>query len=177
MTQEEVTRMVRDSAHHVFATMLGRSLVDQEPYERTSAPCPADGVLALIGFAGSWSGSGAFSCPATLAKSISAALLMQEFAAIDSEVLDAIGEVANMILGNVKTQLEEKLGPMGLSVPTVIHGHNFVARSLGQASWIVIPFECMGETLHVQLCLAPNPQHKATGTSGPGSPAVFSLVR
>jgi chemotaxis protein CheX len=59
-----------------------------------------------------------------------------------------------MILGNVKTSLEERIGPMGLSIPTVIYGRNFSSRTVGKQEWTVVPFDCYGERLEVQLCLA-----------------------
>jgi chemotaxis protein CheX len=64
-----------------------------------------------------------------------------------------------MILGNVKTGLEEELGPMGLSIPTVIYGRNFTTRSVGNSQWTVVPFECAGETVNVHVCLTPARGH------------------
>jgi chemotaxis protein CheX len=81
---------------------------------------------------------------------------MQPYEAIDEEVLDAIGEVTNMVLGNVKTALEEELGPMGLSIPTVIYGRNFSTRSVAKSKWTVVPFSCEGERVEVHFCLAPS---------------------
>ncbi|HYP08368.1 MAG TPA: hypothetical protein VER03_19195, partial [Bryobacteraceae bacterium] len=45
-------------------------------------------------------------------------------------------------------------GPMGLSIPTVIYGRNFSSRAVGKQEWTVVPFDCEGERLEVQLCLA-----------------------
>lgn len=155
MTHERLVEMVRAAAHDVFDTMLGIRLEEMEPYVNDSAPGPSEGVLALIGLAGKWAGSGTFCCSSESAQRISGALLMQEFAGVDEEVLDAIGEVTNMVLGNVKTALEEELGPMGLSIPTVIFGRNFTTRSVGKSQWTVVPFRCAGETVEIQVCLAP----------------------
>ena len=38
------------------------------------------------------------------------------------EVLDGIGELANMILGNFKESIETQTGPLALTVPTVVYG-------------------------------------------------------
>jgi chemotaxis protein CheX len=61
-----------------------------------------------------------------------------------------------MIIGNVKTSIEERLGPMGLSIPTVIYGRNFSSRTVGKQNWTVVPFHLGEERLEIQLCLAPN---------------------
>lgn len=156
MTHEKLIEMVRQSTRAVFGTMLGIELVDGEAYVQESAPGPSEGVMALVGLAGHWAGSGTFSCSAASARQIAGQLLMQPYEAIDEEVLDAIGEVTNMVLGNVKTSLEEELGPMGLSIPTVIYGRNFTTRSVAKSKWSVVPFECMGERVEVHLCLAPS---------------------
>jgi chemotaxis protein CheX len=159
MTHEQLTRLIRDAAHNVFDTMLGIPLVDRESSLQTIAPGSAAGVLALVGLAGRWAGSGAFSCTADSARAISSALLMEKCEAVNEDVLDAIGEVANMILGNFKTGLEEELGPMGLSIPTVIYGRNFTTRSVGNSQWTVVPFDCADEIVNVHVCLAPARDH------------------
>ena len=40
-------------------------------------------------------------------------LLLTEYGAVDEDVLDAVAEVTNMIIGNVKTTLENRLGADG----------------------------------------------------------------
>lgn len=146
---------MRKAAHEVFDTMLGIQLVEKDAYLNCSAPGPSEGVLALVGLAGQWAGTGTFSCAAESAQKISGALLMQEYTSVDEEVLDAMGEVTNMVLGNVKTALEEELGPMGLSIPTVIYGRNFTTRSVGKSQWSVVPFDCDGHNVEFHICLAP----------------------
>jgi chemotaxis protein CheX len=149
--------LVRTAVAEVFSTMLGLTVTPLDAYEDTASPSgPTAGVLALLGFAGAYAGTGSFSCSAPMACKISGALLMSEYDAVNEEVLDAIAEVTNMILGNVKSSLEEELGPMGLSLPTVIFGRNFVTRSLGRYTWSIVPFELEGEAIELQICLAPN---------------------
>jgi chemotaxis protein CheX len=61
-----------------------------------------------------------------------------------------------MVIGNVKTGLEYELGPMGMSIPTIIFGKNFSARSAGSEEWLTVPFESEGERVEVKFCLIPN---------------------
>lgn len=155
MTHERLSEMIRQSVEEVFGTMLGLEVVAGEAFVDHNPPEPKEGVVSLIGLAGQWAGSGSFSCSASLAQKISGALLMQEFSSIDDEVLDAMGEVTNMVLGNVKTALEAELGNMGLSIPTVIYGRNFMTRGVSKSAWSVVPFRCLDETIDVRLCIAP----------------------
>jgi chemotaxis protein CheX len=86
---------------------------------------------------------------------ICSSMLMTESSAVDDEVLDAVAELTNMIIGGVKTDLEPSLGPLGLSIPTVVYGKNFKAKGAGITEWIVASFEWEGERLIVRVCLAP----------------------
>jgi chemotaxis protein CheX len=162
MHQEKLVDMIRTSTHDVFGTMLGLELTDCEASIGQAAPAPVDGVVAIIGLAGRWLGTGTFSVSAEGARKIASQMLMQEYAAVDEDVLDAIGEITNMIVGNVKTSLEEEYGPMGLSIPTVIYGRNFTTRSVGRNEWIVVPFKCDGSKLEVHLCLIPGNDNQQT---------------
>ena len=91
-------------------------------------------------------------------------------------MLDAIGEITNMVLGNVKTSLEEVLGPMGLSIPTVIYGRNFTTRSVGQSNWTIVPFQCLGERVAVHVCLAPGNDRHRSLSSKDHAAAVLSIA-
>lgn len=153
-SHEELADLITRAATDVFTTMLGMELVSGAHYTDHKDPEPQDGVVSLIGMAGEWVGMGSVACSAEFACRISSNFLMSECPAVNDEVLDAVAEITNMIIGNVKTGLEERLGPMGLSIPTVVYGKNFTTRSLGQNEWTVVPFDCGGETMEVQVCLA-----------------------
>jgi chemotaxis protein CheX len=139
----------------VFSTMLGMEVEAETPSQDPDFPTINDGVMALVGMAGSWTGAGVICCSAAFACRLCNQFIGTSTENVDEEVLDAVGEVANMIIGNFKTSVEEHVGPLGLSVPTVIYGRNFTSRSIGQNSWTVLPFRSNGETLEVRVCLSP----------------------
>ena len=155
MSTNEIVVLLSEAARSVFSTMLGLEVELGPPRTEAEAPTVGDGVLAVVGMAGPYVGAGWFLCSANCARELCARLLMAESSAVDEEVLDAIGEITNMIVGNFKTAVEEVSGPLGLSIPTVIYGRNFTSRSVGQTGWIVQPFECLGESLEVRVCLSP----------------------
>lgn len=136
--------------------MLGMDLTFSESYVEHEHPRPTEGVVSLIGLAGEWVGTGCVSCSASFACQVSSRMLMTEIEAVGEEVLDVIAEVTNMIIGNVKTGIEEYLGPMGLSIPTVVFGKNFTARSAGDGEWTVFPFQYGEDRLEVKIFLIPN---------------------
>jgi chemotaxis protein CheX len=152
---DHLVKIVRESTKDVFSTMLGIELEEGDAYLDTTAPPAGDGILSFVGLAGTWVGTGSVSCSSTFACKMSSQFLMTEYLSVNEDVLDAVAEVTNMIIGNVKTKLEEDLGPMGLSIPTVIFGRNFASRTVGTFEWSVVPFLTEGERIEIQICLAP----------------------
>lgn len=153
---------ISDATRSVFSTMLDLEVQPGESYVETAPSPSSEGVVALIGLAGEWSGTGSLTCSAAFACQIASRMLMTELRPIDGDVLDAVAEIANMIIGNVKAAMEDELGPMGMSIPTIIFGKNFSARTAGKGDWLTVPFQCLGERLEVKLCLAPNRFHRGT---------------
>ena len=172
MSQSKIVEAIRGATVEVFSTMLTLQLEIGEPYTEVVPAAPSEGVVSLVGLAGTWVGTGSVSCSAQLACRISSQMLMTELTAVDGEVLDAVAEVTNMIIGNVKTVLEGELGPMGLSIPTVIFGKNFTTRGAGNGYWTVLPFRCGEESMEVKVCLEPSKQVRA---SAPGFSQSFTV--
>ena len=141
------------SAREVFSTMLGVELGPGESFVEAAPPDAAGGVVALIGVAGTWTGTGTFACSPQLACRVCARMLLTESSSIDEEVLDAVAELTNMIIGGAKTKLEYELGPLGLSIPTVVYGRNFRTKSAIHSEWVVVRYHWDGEPLEVKLCL------------------------
>ena len=165
ITPNEIAVIVGNNTEKVFTTMLGLE-VQAGPVDPKATLTNEEGkVVCLVGFTGQWSGSGSISCSASLACTISGKLLMTEYEAVNDEVLDAMGEMANMIIGNFKDEAASALGPLGLSTPTVIFGNNFQTRNWNGQSWISVPFSCEGECFEVKICLVPSPALSAQGAA------------
>jgi chemotaxis protein CheX len=164
LDRNQIVTEIRTAAEEVFTTMLNAELTFTGAYFDNRPAHPVDGVICLIGMAGEWTGTGTLSCSAEFACRIASLMLMAEYTVVDSEVLDAVAEVANMVLGNVKTALEKSLGSMGMSIPTAIFGKNFLAKSFGDESWTVVAFDCQEHRLEVKLFLK-----RATAPAQPGA--------
>lgn len=160
VTNEEMRDLVvaglRQSVDGLCSTMLCCDVTAGEAQQLAHPLQEAEGVIALIGMAGPWFGTGAILCKPELACKIAGAMLMSEYDTVNDDVLDAIAEVSNMVIGNLKTMIEERVGPMGLSTPTIIHGASFTTKIGGNNGWTLIPFHLMGGELVVQACVLPN---------------------
>lgn len=155
MQKQEIVAAVHSATIEVFSTMLGMEVTPAETHVDQASPAINDGVMAFVGVAGPWMGNGVISCSAAFACKLCATFLMTEASAVNEEVLDAVGELANMVIGNFKTVAEGVVGPLNLSVPTVIYGRNFTSKSVGNSDWIVMPFQCDGENFEVRIWFAP----------------------
>ena len=148
---ERLSTAARVSAKNVFSMMLAMEIEPLAHYEEHE-PKPYDGVISLVTFSGEWIGAGMVCCHEKLACRIGSAMLGHAVAQVDSDVLDGVGEMANMIIGNLKEQLEARTGPLALSIPTVVYGKNFATRTAVKAPWAVQPFRIAGHVLEVRCC-------------------------
>ena len=148
-----IEAIIREATHGVFSTMLNLPVEDLPAYEEMASEPPSslDGVEVLVGIGGLWTGTGRIWCSSKFACTLASSLLTTEYDALNEDVLDAISEVANMIVGNVKARLEDILGLLALSIPTVIFGQNYRTRSAGVTSWLVVPFQCGDQELQVRF--------------------------
>ena len=149
----KIVEMARAATQEVFQTMLSMDVEPLEAYTEQGASESFDGIVSLLGIAGAWTGTGSIYCGSELAMQVASTMFLSEEISVNQEVLDAMAELANMIVGNVKSMLEGELGALGLSIPTVIYGRNYRALSGGNRQRIVIPFQCNGHRFEVKICL------------------------
>ena len=48
----------------------------------------------------------------------------------EEEISDAMGEVANMVMGSVKSRIQDQIGTLDVSIPSVVSGR-MLENSLG----------------------------------------------
>lgn len=154
MLPERIIESVRAATADVFKTMLNLDVVEADAGVDPSATNMTDGVVSVIGLAGDWVGTGVLQCDADLACTLFSHLLMTPATeGVTADVLDAVAEITNMIIGAVKNDIEEELGPMGMSIPTVIFGRNFTTRNATTQGWTTVTFHCEGSDLHIRISL------------------------
>lgn len=176
MEQQEIADIVRRAAKDVFGTMLGLEIELGASFIEKSSPPESQKVVALIGLAGQWIGTGVIGCSPEFACRIASLMLMAEYQAVNEDVLDAMAEMSNMIFGSVKTELEECLGALGLSIPTVIFGRNFATRSVGQQAWTVFPLKAGADEMELKFCLMPNRDFQMSPRALRAQPMVLEQV-
>ena len=126
VTAVSIKDILLDSAKEVFETMVFMSLEEAQ-----AALDPAEvTLLAGITFMGDIEGSMNICCGMTCSKTIAANMLCMDSPdeVADEDVSDAFGEVANMVLGSIKTRLQDDVPNMQISIPSVIQGRELATR-------------------------------------------------
>jgi chemotaxis protein CheX len=100
-------------------------------------------VIGSIGVAGFLTGSISLFMPRKLAQQAVAAMLMMEpdTELPDSELVDAIGELTNMVGGSIKTELFQKTPLFDISIPSVYIGEDLQRRSVSDDLCFLVPFK------------------------------------
>jgi len=150
---ERAAQIVACATRAVFGTMLGLDPRPQPAFCNLT-PLGASELTAMIGLAGGQMGSVSIHCTRDQGAAFTAGLMGSEPGKeSDDEVRDALGEIINMIAGNVKTALAEAhAAPVEISLPTVILSETSSVRVQAQSS-AVVPFECARGRFSVELVL------------------------
>lgn len=144
LTEDEVRLKIAEITKGVFSTMVMLDVIDQYPLTEPVTSFH-ETLTSMVGLAGSYTGLLALHCPKALALKVASNMLGMEVAEIDDDVNDAMGEMANMVGGDVKHIFSPKGSDLNLSTPTVIYGGDYNLESISEAGTLVIPFECEGE--------------------------------
>ena len=155
LDEKTIVAEVCSAVRNVFSTVLDLEAVIGEAQLDSPPEQASENVLALIGWSGHWKGTGMIGCSPQFACRIASLMLGTTYDSLGEDVLDALGEMANQIFGNVKTNLESTLGSMDLGIPTVLYGNNLNARSMVSKA-IFIPVTVEGRKFTVKVHMAPN---------------------
>jgi chemotaxis protein CheX len=129
-----------DVCKNVFKEFVGCELTAERPYFVGPDTVNEWDVSAVIGLTGEARGAVVISMKKELALRLTDLLTGSKHSNLDDEVVDAIGEIINIIAGNAKKGLEEAFRLI-ISLPTIIEGkQHSVKWPNNQARIICIPF-------------------------------------
>lgn len=146
----DIYQQVADATREVFGSMLLMEVSPQTEVDKLPVPF-FEAVSGMVGIAGLYKGVVAVHAPYETAKKITSQFLMMEVDEISNDVLDAFGEIANMLAGSVKSVLSSKGKDIQLSVPSAISGHEYTLDIQKRGDHLIIPFESETGTFIVQV--------------------------
>lgn len=146
------------AAENVFGTMLDCAL-DRRPLVMKADHAPMYEVSGLIGLSGRCRGMVMVSVGGDAALNIANILLGSRPEELNGDVLDAVGEITNMIAGAAKTQLE--VYQLNIGLPTVICGKLHSIKFPPEVMPIVIPFDSKVGSICIEVGLVEVPISEA----------------
>ncbi|MBJ6726895.1 chemotaxis protein CheX [Geomesophilobacter sediminis] len=144
LTEDGVRQSITEITKGVFSMMVMLDIEDQYPLTEPVTSFH-ETVTSMVGLAGSHCGVLAVHCPKPLALKIASNMLGMEVEEMGEDVNDAMGEIANMIGGDVKHIFSPGGGDLSLSIPTVIYGSDYVMESVSNTESLLMPFDCGGD--------------------------------
>lgn len=141
MTEPDLAAIVESAVTMMLGLELG------EPFE-PDAHTPFT-LGASVQFMGDWDGAVVVGCDTSFGADAAAAMFGIEPSAVgDDEIADALGELANMIAGNVKPLLPNAAS---ISLPTVVRGADLRLDIPGGQVVVGIAFRRAATTLTVRI--------------------------
>jgi chemotaxis protein CheX len=142
------------SLHHTFQTMLDCETQRGAPYLRTDGKADhcVSGVIGLSGLA---VGTVVLNLSKEVALKAASAMLMMEMTELDADVIDAVGELTNVVAGAAKAKLEEY--HLSVSLPNVVTGQAHGIHFPSNVTPICVPFTTPWGAMVLEVGLTPVP--------------------
>ena len=146
----EVSDKIIESTIEIFTDMVMMEIsVAGEPLLKL-APLRKF-ITGMVGLAGVHKGILAVHFPQQVALDVTGSFLGMEVAEINADVQDAIGEIANMLGGNLKTILSDRGSDIQLSLPSTIYGDEYAMTSQADVDQVILPFQAPAGVFYVEV--------------------------
>lgn len=133
-----------------FAKMVGIEAKPGKAMLKSNSRLDYD-ISGIIGLSGMVLGTVALSFPETTAIQVCNKFMSGECQTLSDDILDAVGELVNIVAGNAKKGLTEF--EIQISLPSVVLGHNHrIVEPKGALSFVV-PFTTPLGGFHMDVCL------------------------
>jgi len=146
---ESIPKVI-DATVEIFTGMVMMEIRQDEQALSELGPMK-NSITGMVGLAGTHKGMLAVHFPNSLALAITTSFLGMDVTEMNEDVQDAIGEIANMLGGNVKTILSDKGRDIRLSLPSIISGEEYSFISRDEADRVILPFTAEAGTFFVEL--------------------------
>jgi CheY-specific phosphatase CheX len=139
----------------IWLTTLGLATHRVAP-ETVSLPAQTDTLDGIINITGAWQATVALQVPRRLAERVASVMFqLHDTTPALEDMQDAVGELTNMLGGNIKALLP---GECHLSLPAVVEGRGYTVRVPSSHIAERLAFECEGYAAVVTLMsVAPRP--------------------
>jgi chemotaxis protein CheX len=149
----DMNELVTSAVTELFGTMLSMNML----------PAPLESgfgngethIAGAVGFVGRLSGVVYVFTTVSFARRITSTLLGLPEAEVaqDEMINDAMGEMANMLVGHMKSRISDRGMPCVLTIPSVVRGSHFSVEAISSTEGHILSFACGGDRIFVQFLL------------------------
>lgn len=128
---------------NIFSTMVFiDDIIDCYPLDRPVSHFTCS-ISAMVGLGGECCGMVGVHIPAEFAREVTASMLGMALDELegDGDVNDAMGELANMLAGEIKMEFSSRGMSVCLSTPSVISGKEYSVEVVSSGAAVVVPFD------------------------------------
>lgn len=144
---DRLSECMRESALSVFSKMCGIELTLSETIK---GPSPVRHALSgIVGMSGSMKATTVINISEELAFAVAEAFTGERPTKIDSDLIDLIGELANMVGGNAKERLSTP--SLSLGLPTVVTGEGHCIAFSPDMQLSTLQFDTPHGPLRIEL--------------------------
>jgi chemotaxis protein CheX len=151
----DIEELVTSSVAELFSTMLGMDMAPAalEPGFHTDEAH----IAGAVGFVGRLSGVVYVFTTASFARRITALFLgLPESAVTEDDMInDAMGEMANMLVGHLKSRISDRGVPCVLTIPSVVRGSHFSVEPTNSSEERMLSFACGTDRIFIQFLMKP----------------------
>lgn len=157
MLEEKLLSPFVDAVRNIVRTMAFTEAEPGKPEEKRS-PIACGVVTAACGLVGkTHQGSFAITFEEGALLKIASKMLYTEIAELGQEAVDAVGEIANMISGNARRDLEERGCDLDMSIPVLITGRGHQITHRGHGPVTQVPFQTEWGAFYLEVLLSARP--------------------
>jgi chemotaxis protein CheX len=127
------------AVQNVFRTMIGIEVSIGKPSLKHEALTVAD-ITGVMGFGGDKKGTFCISLSKESAVFIYKTMIGDEADDINADVVDAMGELTNIISGQTRVEIEKLGHKLNATLPTVIKGQNVEIAFITKVPVVTVPF-------------------------------------
>ena len=147
-----IASLIHDGVPVVFQTMLS---ADAAPVALADVkPTDEEVVVGAVGFIGDANGMVHLHLTVALARTLASKMLGLPAPELDDEMVnDVVGELSNMVVGSVKSQLCDAGAPCKLTIPSIVRGKCLNIEMVSSAERRVLCFACGADRFIVEILM------------------------
>jgi len=159
MMDDKVKQIIKqfvDAVVNVLGTMAMVEVKPGKPYVKKDHTARGD-VSGVIGFSspnGKSKGTMSVTFTEQSALGIIGNMLGEQYSEVSQDIIDAVGELTNMICGQARKGLADIGMPFEGAIPSVVTGKNHSISHVSSSAVLAIPFTTQFGELTVEVCFA-----------------------